>query len=327
MFASVRKAARSVVELADLVPDVLLSRFGIDERARYLFEHVLRVVKSIEDDPAVTTRAEVLRRLRQLGLDDFAYILWSLPDPRFPKLSRLLPSMASADVQRHWTGRSGIALLKPTVNFARIMTYNYARLTGSSLNERAAVLDYGCGYGRIARLMYYFVDEESVTGVDPWAPSIELCRQAGLGANFKQSEYLPSTLPVDDTRFDLIYAYSVFTHLSEAATLAALGALRKCISDAGVLVITVRPVEYWALTRYIREPEAAALTVQHRTRGFAFYPHPQGHEHNAVSTDATYGDTSIAFEWLQQHCPHWSVKLIDRSLNDRLQTYVFLTPN
>jgi hypothetical protein len=45
-----------------------------------------------------------------------------------------------------------------------------------------------------------------------------------------------------------------------------------------------------------------------------------------VSTEAVYGDTSIAFRWFDEHCPDWSVSLIDRSLNDRLQNYLFLTP-
>lgn len=326
MFDHMRKMASSFSGLADLMPDILLSRLGFDERAHYLFEHVLDQVQSIESDASVTTREQALRRLRVLGLDDFGFILWSMPNPRLPKLSKLLPAMASAEVQRHWTGRSGIALLKPSVNFVRVVAYNYARLTGSTLGESSTILDYGCGYGRIARLMYYFGDEQGVTGVDPWERSIEMCRQAGLGPNFKQSEYLPQTLPVGEIKFNLIYAYSVFTHLSEQASLAALSAVRRHIKDAGVLVITIRPVEYWQLARHVRRPEADKLISEHRARGFAFYPHRQGHEHNTDSVGSVYGDTSIALQWFEARCPEWSVRLVDRSLNDRLQTYLFLTP-
>jgi SAM-dependent methyltransferase len=320
MFDYPRKIISSYLSLADTLPGILLSRLGFDRRASYLFEQERGIIERIENDPQVTTRAAALRRLRELGLDDFAFILWFMPNPAFPKLSRLLPAMASAQTQRHWTGRSGIALLKPSVNFVRTVAYHYGRLSGAILNETSTILDYGCGYGRIARLMYYFADEAALMGVDPWDKSIAMCQQAGLGANFKQSDYLPRTLPVGETKFNLIYAYSVFTHLSEAASVAALSALRHCIKDGGVLALTLRPVEYWQLARYIRPATATAKIAQHHARGFAFHPLQQNDEH------ALYGDTSIALSWLEQHCPDWAIRAVDRSLSDRLQTYVFLTP-
>lgn len=326
MFERVRKSAASALDLADLMPDILLSRLGLDRRARYLFEHVSAVLQAIETDAAVDSCGAALRRLAKLGLDDFGYVLWSMPDVRFPKLSRLLPPMASAEVQRHWTGRSGIALLKPSVNFVRILAYNYTRLTGAALDERTRILDYGCGYGRIARLMYYFTTQSNVVGVDPWEKSIELCRLAGLGPNFLQSAYVPETLPVGGARFDLIYAYSVFTHLAEPVARAALGALRRCIKDDGILALTIRPVEYWDLARYISRRDADALTAEHRAQGFAFHPHTSDHEHNAIAAGLVYGDTSIAERWFDEHCDRWSVELVDRSLNDRLQTYLYLRP-
>ena len=54
----------------------------------------------------------VLEKLRQLCLDDFAELLLGLPNPRFPKLSSVLPRMASEEIQKNWTGDSGIALVR-----------------------------------------------------------------------------------------------------------------------------------------------------------------------------------------------------------------------
>jgi SAM-dependent methyltransferase len=326
MFEHLRKKAQSILDTADLLPDVALSRFGFDERAKYMFEHVLAVISRVETDPNVDCRGEAVRRLRELGLDDFGYLFWTLPDPRFPKLSKLLPPMAEATAQRHWTGRSGIALLKPSVNFVRVMAYNYARLTSTAIGASTRILDFGCGYGRIARLMYYFADEPCVWGVDPWDKSIALCRAAGLGPNFVQSEYLPSTLPVGEQKFQLIYAYSVFTHLSEAVARNALATLRRYVSDDGMLTITIRPREYWDLTRYIPPADAAAFRARHQSHGFAFFPHSQGQEHNPKEGEVLYGDTSIALEWFGANCPDWRIASVDRSLNDRLQTYVNLMP-
>lgn len=321
MLDRLKKKISVSLDLADLIPDVLLSRMGFDERAKYLFEHVEQAIQAIENDASVSTRDAAIHRLRTLGLDDFAFLLWALPSQRYRKLTALLPSMASAETQRHWTGRSGVALLKPTVNFVRVLAYNYARITGKSLDESTRILDYGCGYGRIARLMYYFADEPNVFGVDPWDQSLAQCKQAGLNGNFLQSDYIPTSLPVTGS-FDLMYAYSVFTHLAERPALAALKTLRKYARENSVLVITVRPVEYWDLTRYIPSTTARRLTSQHRQNGFAFYPHPG--EHN--TGEVVYGDTSISIDWLERNCPEWKVAIVDRLLTDRLQTYVYLTP-
>ncbi len=51
--------------------------------------------------------------------------------------------------------------------------------------------------------------------------------------HFAVSEYLPATLPVEQGSFDLAYAYSVFTHLSERATLRAFAALHRCMAKDG----------------------------------------------------------------------------------------------
>lgn len=284
-------------------------------------EFVRQIVSTVETDPAITGRSAAMAGLRKLGLDDFGALLLSMPNPQFPRLSALLPAMASEEVQNNWTGASGITLLKQTVNFVRSLACNYTSITGRPLSG-ANILDFGCGYGRIARLMYYFVDEQNFFGTDPWDKSIELCHGAGLTSNFLISDYLPTDLPVGETRFDLIYAFSVFTHLSERAALAAMKTLRKYVRDDGLAVVTIRPVEYWLHDKHASEPDRRRLQMLHRQTGFAFLPHNRP----AVDGDITYGDTSMTLEWLSAHCPEWVVQAIDRSLDDPAQIYVFLRP-
>lgn len=117
--------------------------------------------------------------------------------PDYPKLSRLMPAMASDEVQRNWTGDCGPALLRLSVGFTRSMAYNYARFTGRGL-EGATILDFGCGYGRLLRRMYALTAARNVYGVDPWSKSIELCYEAGLTENLFVSDYLPESLPIGD---------------------------------------------------------------------------------------------------------------------------------
>ena len=210
-------------------------------------KQVEEVLQEIETDAKVTTRQEAVRRLRVLGLDDFGLVLFFSPLRQYPKLSGLLPRMADEKIQMIWTGNTGVALLNQTTPFVRSLSHNFANIAGRSLTG-ARILDFGCGYGRIARLMYYFSDEDAVYGCDPWSESIDVCRGNGLGENFRLSQYRAHDLPVGDVTFDVIFAFSVFTHLSERTCIEALNTLRKYVVPKGMLAITVRPVEYLSLS-------------------------------------------------------------------------------
>jgi SAM-dependent methyltransferase len=287
-----------------------------------MFEYVREVLLALEENPAVRGRADAIAGLRRLGLDDFGEVLLSMPNAVYPKLSHLLPAMASDEVQLNWTGNSGVGLLKQTTNFVRALSYNYTRITGRPLDGKT-VLDFGCGYGRIARLLYYFTDEQSFWGVDPLDRSIELCRESGLDTNFLISDFLPESLPLGDRKFDLIYAFSVFTHLSRRATTTALRTLRRYVTEDGVLAITIRPVEYWQHDPHTTPEQQRELEKSHRESGFAFMPHNRA----PIDGDITYGDTSMTLEWLERNCPEWALCATDRSLEDPWQRYLFLEPS
>lgn len=291
---------------------------------RVFIQLVQQTLQAIESDPAINSREAALQALRRLGLDDFAYVLMTMPRPQLPRLSSLLPRMASEDLQQRWTGTFGITLLRQTSAFVRSLVYNYARFTGDTLEGRS-ILDFGCGYGRIARWMYYFSDPACVIGLDPWPRAIEACRQDGLGPQFIQSDYLPTSLPVGDARFALIYAFSVFTHLSERATRVALKTLTDYLTDNGLIGITIRPVEYWENEKLARSKGLVEQQIAtHKENGFSFLPHDHDRERPRIDGEMTYGDTSFTLEWLAKNFPHVSIKGVDRSLEDPLQYYVFL---
>ena len=265
----------------------------------------------------------VLEKLRTLPIEDFGELLMTMPNMEFPHLSQMLPTMASDETQRSWTGDHGYGLLRQTLAFARIMNHGFLRWTGQRL-EGKSILDFGCGYGRFARIMYYFTDPDNYYGLDPWDLSIELCRKANLPGHLAVSEYLPTSLPIGDIKVDLIFAFSVFTHLSLRATGLALRTLRNYISDAGLLVITIRPIDYWSLGHVLELiPDAAGLVAAHKEHGFAFEPLIRP----AVDGDITYGHTSMSLEFVHDHFNQWQVVQFDRSLDDPYQLVVFLKPN
>jgi SAM-dependent methyltransferase len=267
-----------------------------------------------------STRAEALKALRVLSLEEFGRFMISLPDTNFPKLSAVLPRMASEDTQKGWTGASGPALLAQSLDFVNSAASNYADLTQKDLRD-ATILDYGCGYGRLSRLMYYFVDEAQYFGVDPWDRSIEICNSDGLTDQFMLSNYLPTELPVGATQFDFIFAFSVFTHLSERATKASIDTLTRYLTADGILLITTREMSYWAQHFKTRKPDKTAeFEAAHQAHGFAFRPHARP----AIDGDVTYGDTSMTQAWFEASFPSLEVVRTDRAASDPFQTYWFL---
>lgn len=257
---------------------------------------------------------QVLRLLRRLSVDEFAELMWSLPNPDLPALSAVLPAMASPAVQEGWTGASGTPLIAQSTSFVRSVELAYARHAGQSLRGKT-ILDFGVGYGRFIRLMYRYSNPEKLWGVDAWDRSLQKCREVGLPANLRQSDTFPVTLPVDGTLFDLAYAFSVFTHLSPEAAEAALDAVRKSMKPGGLFVITLRPIEFWQRHAPTKGADPAELRAQHRATGFAYLPH-EGAE------GESYGDASVAPAFFER--PGWRLVGRDWSAVDPYQSILVL---
>ena len=104
----------------------------LDSMCEYSREYVRRAETVATGPQALRDCLSILRRL---PLDDFGQIMISMPSPELPRLSALLPAMASGEVQRSWTGADGIVLLGQTNVFARIIAQNLQELCGRRLSE------------------------------------------------------------------------------------------------------------------------------------------------------------------------------------------------
>ncbi len=263
----------------------------------------------------------VLDRLRALSIADFGELMWALPLAGLPHISRLLPRMASPEAQLGWTGKAGHELLLHTVDFCRILGLHYHAIAGRPLAGEA-ILDFGFGYGRIARILYWFSNPDRYCGVDPMQSSLDACAADGVLGRFRKIDYLPRAIEPFGLRFGLLFAYSVFTHTSRNATLTGLRNLRALATGRGVLAITIRPVEHWRQDTGIPETEREALMAEHRRVGFAFRPHafvdPSG--------ERVYGENSMTEAWIEANAPEWTIVARDRGL-DPFQTILFLVPS
>jgi Methyltransferase domain len=262
---------------------------------------------------------DALQALRDLSIRDFGEALLDV-SYRFPALKASLPEMPSPKIQQDWTGSAGRALLLQTAAFVRSMEAAFVKRCGRPL-AGAVILDYGCGWGRILRLMYRYSVPSTIYGVDPWEASLEICRATRVLGNLARCDDVPRDLPFGAVQFDLVYAFSIFTHLSERTATAVLGAIRRRIREDGLLVLTVRPVEYWGVQAWFPPgTDARTMHTLHAEKGFAFIPH----QREPIAGDITFGDTSISLDYVRRHWTEWHLAGHETNRIDPYQLILFL---
>jgi len=107
--------------------------------------------------------------------------------------------------------------------------------------ELESVLDFGCGCGRVTRYWAGFAG--SIAGSDLDAEAIDWCSANLPFARFEQN-WLAPPLAFDDASFDLVYALSVFTHLTAELQLAWRDEMRRVLRPDGYLLVTTHGRSY-----------------------------------------------------------------------------------
>ena len=86
-------------------------------------------------------------------------------------------------------------------------------------------------------------DGTDVRGTDASAAAVEWCRRNLAFARFETNGLAPP-LPYGDAGFDLVYALSVFTHLTVELQQAWLRELRRVLRTDGLLIVTTHGAAY-----------------------------------------------------------------------------------
>ena len=112
-----------------------------------------------------------------------------------------------------------------------------------SLTNYNSVLEFGCGNGRLIKHVINLLPEAKVFGSDVLKKCVDYCKRRLPGGNFISNDIKP---PIDfiDNQFDLIYTYSVFTHLTEKNHLAWLQEFARILKPGGVMMHSVKSYQF-----------------------------------------------------------------------------------
>jgi SAM-dependent methyltransferase len=173
-------------------------------------------------------RYRAMRGTRGLGLSED-------PDPsastadRLPLPPPLLRVQVSGDPNIEDFLRSG-------AEGARVLSEMVQRHVPAGIEGLGAMLDFGCGCGRIARHWAELVGPQ-VYGCDYNPALVRWCGE-NLPFMHVQRNNLAPPLSYANEQFDLVYALSVFTHLSERMQFEWIGELRRVIRPGGYVLFT-----------------------------------------------------------------------------------------
>jgi SAM-dependent methyltransferase len=114
--------------------------------------------------------------------------------------------------------------------------------SGRPIEQCRAVLDFGCGCGRVLR-QWRDLAGTAVFGTDLDPGLIEWCRAHLLFASVAVNLAEPPA-PFDAARFDAIYAFSVLTHMPASLQKRWLDEFRRILAPGGLLIFSTHGSYY-----------------------------------------------------------------------------------
>lgn len=171
------------------------------------------------------------------------------------------------------------------------------------------MLDFGCGWGRIIR----FFDIENLWGIDIDEEAIKACQDTIPTARFARVDPL-GPAPFEDGTFDVAYAFSVFSHLSEEAHLRWLGEIKRILKPGGLVIVTtlMRSFIKHCVELTLEDPATLAPWQQFAARCFQppneFLAAYDRGEYVFSPQTEHFGNTLIPREYVESR---WPFELLD----------------
>jgi 2-polyprenyl-3-methyl-5-hydroxy-6-metoxy-1,4-benzoquinol methylase len=230
-----------------------------------------------------------------------------------------LPQLPSDDVQLGFTGLCGQQNLKQAFSFYRYI------VSACQLDRiaRPRILDFGGGWGRVSRFFLRETKPEHIYIAETREYAIQCLRDLGDRSNIIHNQPRPPIQGLTE-QLDLVFAYSVFSHLSQEYFHAWIDYLLSILRPGGYLIFTtrgqffinhlehlhnVRSEAHQMLEEHIRRlreemPSPEEIRRRYMKGEFQFYPIGGSGE----LTADFFGETFIPRSYVEQHFDRFFVE-------------------
>lgn len=175
---------------------------------------------------------------------------------------------------------------------------------GYSMRQFSSILEFGCRYGRLTRHLFNLAPQAGVFGCDILKEGIQDCRRNYPKGVFIINEPVPP-LDCEDGQFDLIYSYSVFTHLSEANHISWLKEFNRLLRPGGVMLHTTHSYEYLKRAAMFTPESNEKYLLPEPVEAFIQLPHRYHYVMDNPEAPE-YGLTIISKEYIMTRWPQYS---------------------
>lgn len=234
-----------------------------------------------------------------------------------------IPRLAPDEVQKAFTGSTGRPNLEQAMAF-----FQYVK-SQHPLKRDMRVMDFGAGWGRIALFPLKELNRGNLYTVDPSPTAIEWQKQLGLDCQVVLSDPLPPIPDIQGKRFDIIYSFSVFSHLSEPYFTSWMRYFSEILNPGGIIVFTTRG------RRWLDHIERSEFKPEIFGDYSAIREALDGDQHlffqdrpieNRPLSGEWYGESFVPRAYLTAHLPEFEVVDFKEDHPHIFQTIVTLRP-
>lgn len=241
----------------------------------------------------------------------FEIVCESYLNPPVKHGGQILPSFPSDLIQKRTTGQAGIPTLKEAFIFFQDCVDTFENL-GSPAMPHNSLLDFGVGWGRIARFFLKNMPIENIYGIDVMEEFVDICKTTFKTDNFLVTKPFPPTQYLND-QFDFIVGYSVFSHLSEKACRSWMEEFQRIVKPGGIVALTTRSRQFFdfcenlkavdhegyleALSRLFKDFSKARACYD---QGEFVHSNVKGVDGGGAMTSEFYGETFIPEKYARE---------------------------
>lgn len=188
-------------------------------------------------------------------------LIRSLNSAQLSPVGERLPGFPPEELQRNTTGLSSEAALKQAHAFYENVV-NAAGQTGLVLDDETKALDFGFGWGRISRVFMERLKASNIYGLDVDQSFVDITQKLFDSNNFRLcTPFPPTSFP--PAAFDLVFSYSVFSHLSEAACKSWMEEFARLLKPGGLVAFTTRHDSFFDFCAWAKTQDASESPYIH----------------------------------------------------------------